>query len=835
MAGAPYGTFIPTIKAELKKEDLPTWDGDHETAINYFWKIQQLASLGGFIPQALGYWLWTSLKEGSTVQLWFSMLSSQEQDYIRGHYLSYLYGLKEGFLGATWQRKMHAVYENQSFRQQGHEDETPVRFIMRRTMYTRMLVNADNGGPIEVYLVMQRAPLSWGPAINVDNIQSISQLHSKVTEHEKTLLHISRTESSRVITADNLLSNLRCLGIGNVDSSHNQGRPAYRRRANLGETGDEPADETAGANLTDNKLEREVLQILTKRQRAPPKGGYAFPKNDHVRMKMGKPPPSPCKVCGSDKHWDRECPDFDTYEETRKRTVNLSIVANSEETELESNYVSAYALLLDTWIRRQVESNETDLASSLPQGFHEAASTALTRILTARETERKTEEDSRKWRATVTEVEDEEVEAVFAKEKSSYGVLLEEISTDPPPPSVQKEHDKDEKQAFPSESSTASSTFPLDSSVPAGPGPHNEKFRIPKSWIARTGRSAVGVLVVAMKVRVGSNRNKCMDLRLDSCADITLISAEYLASLRDKPSIQQGMCMKLWQLTDKDCKLGGFVRIPIIVETREGQMIEMEAEAYIVPNMTVPILLGEDFQLTYEVSVSRSASEGTIITFRRLPYSVTAQPVTPSYDFQRLRPSAYVIGKMTRNKIHRKKKTDRRKRALRNEAEQTVVRAKQDYTICPNECRLIEVTGAFEVEGEWFIEKNILPSSNGDALIVPNVLISAPDPRIPISNTSSQPKSISKGDVIAVKHDPAAYFDTPSSEEEREKLLAHANTIRAIIASQLNKESMATETGTKTEPSGAQDESEEDEEPYGPKTAGIRRFTHWRRWRSCWM
>ena len=119
-----------------------------------------------------------------------------------------------------------------------------------------------------------------------------------------------------------------------------------------------------------------------------------------------------------------------------------------------------------------------------------------------------------------------------------------------------------------------------------------------------------------MKGRVGSTRNASTDLRLDSCADITLISADYLSSLRDKPAVQQGMRMKLWQLTDKDCELGGFVRIPIIVETREGQTIEMEAEAYIVPNMTVPILLGEDFQLTYEISVSRSTSEGTIIAFR---------------------------------------------------------------------------------------------------------------------------------------------------------------------------------------------------------------------------
>lgn len=85
-----YGNFIPTIKAELKQEQLPSWDGNHNTAIEYFWKVQQLAVLGGYIPQALGYWLWHNLKEGSTIQLWFAMLSFHQQDYICGHYLNYL-------------------------------------------------------------------------------------------------------------------------------------------------------------------------------------------------------------------------------------------------------------------------------------------------------------------------------------------------------------------------------------------------------------------------------------------------------------------------------------------------------------------------------------------------------------------------------------------------------------------------------------------------------------------------------------------------------------------------------------------------------------------------
>ena len=51
---------------------------------------------------------------------------------------------------------------------------------------------------------------------------------------------------------------------------------------------------------------------------------------------------------------------------------------------------------------------------------------------------------------------------------------------------------------------------------------------------------------------VGSVKNAEMDLHLDSCTDITLISYEYYESLATKPSIKQGMRLQLWQLTDKD-------------------------------------------------------------------------------------------------------------------------------------------------------------------------------------------------------------------------------------------------------------------------------------------
>lgn len=111
-----YSTFVPTIKSKLKPDQLPKWDGNKNSALEYFWDVQQLAALGGYMPQALGYWLWKGLKEGSAVRSWFATLSLSDQQEMREDYVSYLNGIKNGYLGQKWQMHMNWVFESQYFR-----------------------------------------------------------------------------------------------------------------------------------------------------------------------------------------------------------------------------------------------------------------------------------------------------------------------------------------------------------------------------------------------------------------------------------------------------------------------------------------------------------------------------------------------------------------------------------------------------------------------------------------------------------------------------------------------------------------------------------------------
>ena len=127
---------------------------------------------------------------------------------MRSHYILYLKGIKDVFLGKSWQMRMNTLFESQSFRQLGHERESPTTFIAWRIMYTCMLVATDEGGDLEVFIIMQKVPISWGPILVMEKIHTTSMLYVRVTEHEAALSLAACQETSNVLTEDNLLTTL---------------------------------------------------------------------------------------------------------------------------------------------------------------------------------------------------------------------------------------------------------------------------------------------------------------------------------------------------------------------------------------------------------------------------------------------------------------------------------------------------------------------------------------------------------------------------------------------------------------------------------------------------
>jgi hypothetical protein len=103
-----------------------------------------------------------------------------------------------------------------------------------------MLVNTDDGGPGEVYHVMEKAPISWGPILVLDNVPNTMILYTKVVEHEQALVNAAQNEHvhSRALTVENLGAALKSFGylskgpLPGKASSPNSARGSGRKHFN---------------------------------------------------------------------------------------------------------------------------------------------------------------------------------------------------------------------------------------------------------------------------------------------------------------------------------------------------------------------------------------------------------------------------------------------------------------------------------------------------------------------------------------------------------------------------------------------------------------------------
>jgi hypothetical protein len=109
------------------------------------------------------------------------------------------------------------------------------------------------------------------------------------------------------------------------------------------------------------------------------------------------------------------------------------------------------------------------------------------------------------------------------------------------------------------------------------------------------------------------------------------------------------------------------------------------------------------------------------------------------------------------------------------------VRASQDYKIKAHECKLVRVDGDFRDDGEWLVDRNLLANAEGSFFSVPNTLISARKPVLPVSNMSDRPRFVRKGEILGTLKNPQEYFDSPSSLQEVENLKEKSTLLAKII------------------------------------------------------
>ena len=267
-------------------------------------------------------------------------------------------------------------------------------------------------------------------------------------------------------------------------------------------------------------------------------------------------------------------------------------------------------------------------------------------------------------------------------------------------------------------------------------------------------------------------KDKDVQLCINSGADITLISQDFLQSLCRLPKLKTGMKMNLLALTN-NAKIIGYVVLGVFFHTREGKVLECEEEAYIVPGMKVPVLLGEDFQKNYNMSIhhyKEGVHLSTPVGTDRHEVDAFNEPhVDKGFEVYRVesrqdRQRTAVVSKI------QKARRDARLAGLPSEeleGEESLeyIRAAEDVWIQPDVSKKVRLDRDFSGKEVWLVEQLTINMKEG-FYRAGSSLLRSEDPFLHIANVSTMRQCIRQGDILGILRDPDKYLDQTAPESE---------------------------------------------------------------------
>ncbi|KAB5587577.1 hypothetical protein CTheo_8984 [Ceratobasidium theobromae] len=437
--------------------------------------------------------------------------------------------------------------------------------------------------PELIFQIMNDAPSSWRAYIDTEDIRSWEEFLDKIYWHQQDLM-------SGALSHQPDLSNLIHRMESALHKLERRSSKAYVRSHKV---------------ETKSPWKKKTKPIGWHKDNPKPQ----FRKHDEVVSK-GKTPKDKgargCRHCGSLNHWDRDCPE----------AKNNSRFMRSHMAEVEDEVWQAlddYEEACDKAYCEEGEEpqgQEDSESLSEDQDFPEplqslAVSTTSNLAQTGAQETQATLEGN-----TPLETGPSEIPSVHSNLTMSTSPLVS-LSNLPSRKSLAKQLKLASGQSMTSQVGKELTLKRL-MSRPPGTAFFGSKATVIQGWIQST-------------------KGHKQDITFDSGSEITLINEKLLKELEPQPRVKTGQRLKLIQVTGTSF-LKNFVIIPLIFETPQGP-VKMVVEAYVVPKMNTPFILGTDFATQYQLSLQRDQS-GTKIIFGESGRSISVieSETTPRID-----------------------------------------------------------------------------------------------------------------------------------------------------------------------------------------------------------
>ncbi|KAF9024545.1 hypothetical protein BDZ89DRAFT_954620, partial [Hymenopellis radicata] len=303
---------------------------------------------------------------------------------------------------------------------------------------------------------------------------------------------------------------------------------------------------------------------------------------------------------------------------------------------------------------------------------------------------------------------------------------------------------------------------------------------IPRVRFRPEGHGASGIAALHIKGYINSMDSPPVKGKLDSGADITLMSEDFFNLRRDLPPLKDRMRIKLYQLT-AGAKILGYTTFTYITKITEGKDVSFEVEAYVVRGMWSPLLLSEDFQTSYEMGVERRASGHCFMTLPRQGYRIEASSSLEVDIGFEIRQSFTNTSSFVRRKITRHTRARRRSSVP---FAPPPVYAANDMIIRPGFVQYLEVVADWGERQNWIVDKVLIADDNNEVAAIATSWIRSDNPYLPMANPGTRPIMIRAEDLVGHLLNPELDLDSPAEGDElHQAYTARAETMRIWVES----------------------------------------------------
>jgi hypothetical protein len=283
---SPYH-FDPKSKAD----DIPFRDGNTETLMKWFKRVQEIANRSPYCFQQLGLLAPTRIKGRGAV--WFNFISQQYKDRITVNWDTLKTAIATHFLNIHWYNQMKTKALGARYRQDGYSRERPTDYFYKKLELLQSVHDWTDAELIQE--ILDGAPDYWRTIINTTDLHELGRLQDAIMLHEHTLLWDPSADISSLSRRIRELERSR----GSRNRSH---------------------------QAIANEVETEELLAEANAIGAHPSIKPAHPPADNIVSKgqtPGQKGARPCRHCGSKNHWDYDCPHSDYQKKKRAFKVKF--------------------------------------------------------------------------------------------------------------------------------------------------------------------------------------------------------------------------------------------------------------------------------------------------------------------------------------------------------------------------------------------------------------------------------------------------------------------------------------------------------------------------------